>query len=1097
MSNARPETILRHVRQLALAPHTQALSDTQLLENFRATRDEAAFTALMQRHGGLVWSVCRQVLGHTQDAEDAFQAVFLALARQAELIRKSQAVASWLHGTAYRAALRAKRDATRRRLHEGRAKQASEQPGPCEGAWRELQSALDEEVQRLPQRQRAVFVLCVLEGKSQEEAATALGWKAGTVSGTLARSRQRLRARLARRGIELPAPLVGLALTDRAAVAAPALAVATLRVALGDAEVSPQVAALLKAGTTALLSTKLKALTALLLALALAATALAWRAAPPTAGSVGKPPEKAKVSLDAQGDPLPPGAVGRLGTLRFRHADSVGAFALSPDGKTLAGAGGRDLVLWDAVTGKELRRLEGSVGILHALAFTPDGRFIAWGTEDNTIRVWDVAKGAQRRRFQHPPGAGRGVYGLAFTSDGNTLVSRGVDGICLWQVATGKEVRRIGGAFRAGLPTLALSPDGKTIAAALWDYKNGEVGLWETDTGKEVRRLPLGAGLPSCVAFSSDGKMLVAGVRHKPERLVLWEVGRWRKLRTLKGPTLEAACVAFSPDGKTLASGGADGTARLWDVKTAKELATLRPARPAEYPPWLDELRGVAFSPDGKTLVTKMGGLGIEGGNTLRFWDVVTRKEVRCLSGHRGDVRALAFSADGKTLVTGSADSTVGVWDVGRRSLRRVLAHRGSVTAVALSPRRATVSAMTGGGHVYSWDARTGKELRGFDTKAGGAGMAFAPGGRVLASWDRLARSSRAVRLWAVGAGKELRRLESAPTSVNVGAFSPDGRLLALGSSEEPDFLTIWEVKTGRLLRRVVGGNAVLSLAFSPDGRMLASGHAEQRVRIWEVATGGLRLSFDHESPMVLAFSPDGGLLASAGSLVEGKLTLWSTFNGRRLHTLAGHRGRVASLAFSPDGRLLASGSNDTTALLWGAGKLPRGPRLHPKGVGEKDVEARWEVMNGADAAKAYRSMQELLASPRPTVARFGKRMRLVAVEPGRAAKLLADLDSDDLATRQKASQQLAQLGPAVEPALRQALAGRPPLEARRRIENLLRGLERQSVGLLRGIEVLEWLNTAEARELLRVLAAGERKARLTQEAKEALARLSRRRPSP
>src|SRR5262245_63914639 len=159
MSGARLGTVLRHIHRLALPAQTQELSDAQLLERFRAGRDEAAFAALMQRHGSLVWCVCRQVLGHEQDVEDAFQATFLVLARQAGAVRKGDALASWLHGTAHRVALRAKRDAARRRAREAQAKPAGEVPHSSTEAWRELQAALDQEIQTLPQRLRAVFVL--------------------------------------------------------------------------------------------------------------------------------------------------------------------------------------------------------------------------------------------------------------------------------------------------------------------------------------------------------------------------------------------------------------------------------------------------------------------------------------------------------------------------------------------------------------------------------------------------------------------------------------------------------------------------------------------------------------------------------------------------------------------------------------------------------------------------------------------------------------------------------------------------------------------------------------------------------------------------
>jgi dipeptidyl aminopeptidase/acylaminoacyl peptidase len=342
---------------------------------------------------------------------------------------------------------------------------------------------------------------------------------------------------------------------------------------------------------------------------------------------------------------------------------------------------------------------------------------------------------------------------------------------------------------------------------------------------------------------------------------------------------------------------------------------------------------------------------------------------------------------------------------------------------------------------------------------------------------------------------------------VNTLAFSPDGRLLAVGTGQitpgKQPRLTIWDVQTGRLVHQLSRGKWVLSLAFSADGRTLASGHNDNKIRIWEIASGGQRLAIDHgDRPAVLAFSPDGALLASAcnqnprrdlRSPDDEKVRLWHPLTGARLHTLAGHRGPVASLAFSPDGRLLASGSNDTTVLLWDAMNLPRPaqpPRAVAVAIGE--LEARWADLIGVDAARACLSMKKLLATPGPTLALLQKRLRLVPVERKRATKLLADLDSDDFATREKASKELARLGPAAEPALRRALAARPPLEALRRIEKLLRGLERQYLGVLRGVEVLERLNTAEARKLLSALAGGDKQARVTREATQALARLRR-----
>jgi TIGR03009 family protein len=224
-------TFLRQVRRLAGTEALQALTDAQLLQRFARQREESAFAILLQRHGRLVWGVCQRVLRHEQDAEDAFQAAFLALARHAPSIRAGVAVASWLYRVAYRVAVRAGADRARRRAREREANMRPLGDPHADLAWSELRAVLDEELCRLPEKYQAPFVLCCLEGKSKPEAARELGWKEGTLSGRLAEARRLLRCRLDHRGVTLAAALTAVLARQSAAAVRPHLLTITARAA--------------------------------------------------------------------------------------------------------------------------------------------------------------------------------------------------------------------------------------------------------------------------------------------------------------------------------------------------------------------------------------------------------------------------------------------------------------------------------------------------------------------------------------------------------------------------------------------------------------------------------------------------------------------------------------------------------------------------------------------------------------------------------------------------------------------------------------------------------------------------------------------------
>jgi RNA polymerase sigma factor (sigma-70 family) len=1096
--------LLRRLRRIVSPADADPATDAALLGHFVRERDEDAFAALVARHGPMVRGVCRRVLHDTHHAEDAFQATFLVLARKAASVRPPERLASWLHVVARQVALRLLRGEARRRRREARSTLSCPSAAPGEPldelSARELLLIFDEELQRLPEAYRLPLTLCSLEGLTQEEAARRLGWSAGSVKGRLERGRARLHTRLARRGLTLAGALAAVEVSRGTAPAMPAAPTVRAALAFVAGRGQPGPATLLAEGVLGgAISGRWKAAAALMLLGVGLAAAVGMLARPKPAAPATAPPDgPAPVArVDGDEDPLPGGALFRLGSLRLRHRATLRSVAFTPDGKFLA-SGGWDRVIpfWDPATGKEVRRIEAPEQGVDAIAFSRDGKLLAGAGRNGAVILWDAATGKEIRRLG---GHQRRVQGIAFSPKGDRLIASDAEVARLWDVARDKvlHVLPIG---QGTISAVAYSPDGQLIAAANSSAASRTTFVWDAARGRQVHRLPGEGTYVYALAFAPDSASLLVGALDGPA--VVWELATGKPGRPLPGNLASVQTFAFSPDGKLLATGDGDRL-RLWDwaARTERWHVTAHP----------DRVQSVAFSPDGRTIASASAE------SSIHLWDVATGKPRLPTAGHQERLTAVAYSPDGRTIFTGGWDRTVRVWDAATGRERRTFTtdteqeegpHRmASVSHLAVPPDGKLLAVVRTDESVRLWELPSGKEWRRFRA----ACIAFSPDGRLFACGGRGPEGAEfdvgILRLYERATGKLVRTLHGHQTPVTAVGFSPDGETLFsrgqlfLGArtgevgENETDYLRAWDVASGRQRRVFPGASLITSLALSPDGRTLATFSFQGKsVLLLETATGGKRAELRGHSEMLFqtAYSPDGRTLASAG--MDGVVRLWDARSGKELGRLQGHRGWVLGVAFSPDGRRLVSGSTDTTALVWDVARYTRREAATAR-LSADEVRSAWDDLAG-DAGKAYRAVGLLAAAPDQAVPFLAERVKPAAApDPKRVAALLAGLDSERFADREAATRELEELGGLVEPAVRRTLAAKPSAEVKRRLKGLLEKLdavtpEPGQVRAVRAVEVLEHAGTPAARRLLAELAGGVPEARLTREAREALRRL-------
>lgn len=879
-----------------------------------------------------------------------------------------------------------------------------------------------------------------------------------------------------------------------------------------------------------------------------AVAALAWPGSPVTAAEPS--PQEPAAKTDVDGDPLPEGAVLRLGSKRWRIPAEPRRFTFSRDRSVLQiGTNTLSVEQLDVKTGRRLAVL-GTPMFLWGLdahvgmAFSADGRRFATVEQGDsklcvTIRHAEGKADPVRIPFREIPkhdapkffsGSSTTVQlvtALAFSPNGKVLAGADWyrferDGsvekekiheqaeecvIRLWDTATGKDLAVCTGHDKQ-VHTLSFSADGKTLTSASED---GTIRFWDTETGRE-RGKPWQARLPiHATAFSPDGKQIAAGTA---KGLEIWDVATATVSRRLETPGA-ARAVAYTPDGKTLAGGGE--VIRFWAVDTG---------RPAGELPTSQPVRALAFSADGLTLFS-----GHEREHKIRRWDAAARRPVAEPEGLNGVPRLLAFSRDGKQLITFGPSDGFRAWgladgkpapavkeDDPELFLGLTASTGRSAPLLGADSFAATISLMLG--EVYRLDQIP--DMDGASTD----------GRRVLTASDKDEKSVFKVR--DLVADRVLREIPGEGKNEFRAALAPDGNTVAVAGKEGISFVdvdtgrqrrypfdatkretffsggglkftpdgsrlalvggggtvNILAVADGRLRQEIkTGERNVSGLAFSPDGQTLLTIATFGSVSLWEVATGQL---IRREAPGVYQFSPNNRLLLSSNG--ADNIVLIDLYTGNAVRE---YKAGAAAINFTlaPDGRHLAVAYDDCTVVIWDTAIPPAEVASKAERLAEF-----WADLEAGPAQPAYAAIGALAADPKRALPLLGERLK-AAERPDQKtiARRIADLGHDQFAKRQQAERELYLVGTAAQEALAAAREKTPDPEAKVRIERLLKRID-QDRGLpapaerahLRAVQVLERIGTAEARALLRRLSEGDAAALRTAAARAALRRWGR-----
>jgi WD40 repeat protein len=614
---------------------------------------------------------------------------------------------------------------------------------------------------------------------------------------------------------------------------------------------------------------------------------------------------------------------------------------------------------------------------IHAVAFSPDGCYLASGDFNGSIRLWDT----RTQQLQSiSSGHTHWVRAMAFSPDSRKLVSGSYDcTMRLWDVNTGKCLQTLTDRTQS-VNSVAFSPDGNLLVSGCDDFlvsgsNDWTIGIWDVNTGECLKTFTDYTQAAYSVAFSPDGETIVSG--GVDANIRLWNVRDGQCSNTFASNQGRVFSVAFSPDGRTIASGGDDATVKLFDASTGECLRTCLGHS--------DELKSVIFSPDSQTLIS--GGKD----RNIKLWDVRTGRCLKTLVGHEDWIWSIACNAPHQIVASGSEDRTVRLWSLDTGKCLKVFqGYANTIYAMDfVPPDNAAPQAMlaTGyfGGALRLWniqDVGVASPSENRSTSLSGHNssirtVAFSPDGRFLASGGT--GEDPIIKLWRVRDGQCCHILTGHTDGLWSVTFSPDSQILASSSSDHT--VRLWSTLTGECLQILTGHTDwVTAVAFLASPPMLVS--ASRTISFWNIQTGECIRTLQGHRPGIIsmAVNPSGDILASGS--VDNTVALWRINTGECFQVLPGHQAFVRSVAFSPDGRILASGSYDGTVRLWDApsGKCLKVLLGHTHGVfgvafvphySKEFAERQLLASTGTDATIRFWDVAtgecvKIIRSPRP-----------------------------------------------------------------------------------------------------------------------------------